>query len=79
MNAPHISDVDQAWARMFLGQDVYVQRFLPPCIAVWLRLGCGAHTIIGYGTPAEAQEQATRALESLAEQVMRKVAESQSA
>ncbi len=51
--------------RFLLGQDVYAQGMPGGDVALWLRLGSGSHTVIGYGKPEEALEQAQAILDEL--------------
>ena len=57
-------------ARMFLGQKVYCQGLHQDCCAIWLSLGDGCRTMIGYGLPEDALVQATEALNELHLQAM---------
>jgi len=52
-------------ARMFPGQKVYCQGMDGGRCALWLQIGGGAHTMIGYGLPDQALEQAKAALDEL--------------
>ena len=60
-------------AQMFLGQDVYCQGLHQGCCTIWLRIGDGSRTMIGYGLPGDALMQAVQALDQLHNQALEAV------
>lgn len=60
-----IDDAAVKFAGWFPKANVYSQGFTAGCCGIWLRLGDGQQTMIGYGTPDEALIQAKAALFAL--------------
>lgn len=52
------------WARMNLGVDVYIQGY-PYDVMLWLRLGCGAQTMLSHGDVDRAVAEAEAKLDEL--------------